>query len=222
MGVNLPARGGRTGKRSLRNAEGASWLDRQVSPSFLFLWGLVLAPALVLQELLWLKALQAALLVALAVGTGRIRSRGVLLGSAVFLVATVLINLLAPLGRLIARVGPLRVTDGALSTGLSKALTLLALTYLSRLCVRGDLALPGAAGRYLRLTFGYLNALLARRGGMAGRDLIGRIDGVLAAVLSGEEAAAASESRSGRTRPAGVAVAAALAGLLWLPLFWRI
>jgi hypothetical protein len=187
----------------------------------LFLWGLALAPALVLQQELWLKALQAAALVALALVTGRVRSRGVLVGSVVFLVVTVLVNLLSPLGRLIARLGPLRVTDGALSSGLGKALTLLALTYLSRLCVRGDLALPGAAGRYLRLTFRYLNALLARRRVMAGRDLIGRIDGALAAVLSEEDTAAVRESPPHRTKPAGVAAAAVLAGLLWLPVFWR-
>lgn len=213
---------GHSRRRHSRRAEGGAWLDSQVSPSFLFFWGLVLAPALVLQHELWLKGLQALLLVALALGTGRVRSRGILLGSLIFVASTVAVNLLSPLGRLIVRVGPLRVTEGALRSGLAKALTLVSLTYLSRLCVREGLTLPGRAGRYLRLTFRYLNALLAKKGAVfAGQDLVGRIDGLLAAVWRQEEQALPESGRAGRTTPAGMGLAAAMAGLLWFPALWR-
>jgi hypothetical protein len=213
--------GARGSETSHRRVEGASWLDGQFSPSFLFFWGLVLAPAVVLQDRLWLKAIQAAVLLALVAAAGRIHSRGFLPGSLLFVLATVGVNLLSPIGRLLLRLGPLQVTSGALAAGLRKALTLLALAYLSRLCVRRDLSLPGPAGRYLRLTFGYLNALLVRRPAMAGRDLIGRIDAVLQAVCGQEQGEREGVPRSNRTTAAGLAMMTAGAGLMWFPVVWR-
>lgn len=199
-----------------RRAEGASWLDSRVSPSFLFFWGLVLAPALVLQDLLWLKAAQAGLLVLLCIAAGRLRSPAMLLGSLLFVAATVSVNLLSPLGRLLLRLGPLRVTAGALEAGLRKALGLLGLAYLSRLCVRADLSVPGTAGRYLRLMFGYLNALLANRPALVGKDLIARIDETLGALYGLDSGRPAVAGPGGRTTPLAAILLATLAATAWL------
>jgi len=205
----------------VRRLEGASWLDSQVSPSFLFFWGLALAPSLALPNSVWEKALQAVCLAALALALGRFRSHRLLVASLVFAAFTVALNLLSPLGRVLARLGPVRVTEGALHVGLRKALTVLARSYLSRLCVRRDLSLPGAAGRYLRLTFGYLNALLAWRPKLTGAGLIGRIDAELAALMGRQRAMTGEPSRLGRTSFAGAALALAAACLIWLPAICR-
>jgi hypothetical protein len=223
MRVNKGGGGASAGNGpSHRNTGGASWLDGQVSPSFLLFWGLILTPSVVLQDHLWLKAAQAAILVLLALAAGRVRFPGALLGSFLFVVATVVINLLSPLGRLLVRLGPLRVTSGALTAGLRKALTVLALAYLSRLCVREDLRLPGPAGRYLRLTFGYLNALLVRRWAIVGRDLIGRIDNALEVVCRQEQEEQGGTSRANRTTPVGVAFMTGVAALMWFSALCRI
>ena len=134
-----------------------------MSPSFLFLFGLALSPSLWLQGHLAWKAAQALLFFALAAW---VRPRGwwrAGLASLVFLAATVAVNLAVPLGRVLWRVGPWRITQGALESGLAKGLTLVGLAYLSRFCVRPDLRLPGAAGRYVARTLFYLNRLLELR-----------------------------------------------------------
>jgi hypothetical protein len=142
--------------------EGDAWILKEVSPSFLFLYGLALSPSLWLQGRLGVKAVQALLLFALAVWVRPRRWWRSALASLVFVAATAAMNLAVPLGRVLARLGPVAVTEGALSSGLAKGLTLVGLAYLSRLCVRPGLTLPGAAGRYVARTFFYLNRLLER------------------------------------------------------------
>ena len=113
---------------------------------FLFFFGLALAPALWLQGRLAWKAAQALLFFALAAWArprGRWRAG---LASLIFLAVTVALNLAVPLGRVLWRVGPWKITQGALEAGLGKGLTLVGLAYLSRFCVRPELRLPGTVG----------------------------------------------------------------------------
>ena len=159
--------------------EGDAWILREVSPSFLFFFGLLLAPALWLQGRLAWKAAQALLFFALAVWA---RPRGwwrAGLASLVFLAATVAVNLAVPLGRVLWQVGPWRITQGALESGLAKGLTLVGLVYLSRFSVRPDLRLPGAAGRYVARTLFYLNRLLELRRTLSLSRLADSLDGAL-------------------------------------------
>jgi heptaprenyl diphosphate synthase len=58
----------------------------------------------------------------------------------------VFVNLLAPYGKVIIAIGPLRITEGSLFMGLEKAITLEALVMLSRACIKSDLRLPGTFG----------------------------------------------------------------------------
>jgi heptaprenyl diphosphate synthase len=61
--------------------------------------------------------------------------------------AIVFFNLLIPYGELLFSIGPLKITSGALMTGLRRAVTLEGLFMLSRFCVRSDLVLPGTFGK---------------------------------------------------------------------------
>jgi len=188
-------------------AEGDAWILRGVSPSFLFLYGLALSPSLWLQGHLAVKAGQALLLFALAAWVRPRRWWRSGLASLVFVAATAAMNLAVPLGRVMARLGPLAVTEGALSSGLAKGLTLVGLAYLSRLCVRPGLTLPGAAGRYVARTFSYLNRLLER--GLRPAGFADGLDRVLAELYEavppavGPEGPAAGGSAAGAARPPG-------------------
>jgi hypothetical protein len=164
--------------------EGEARLLREVPPSFLFFFGLALSPALWLQAHLAWKAAQALLFFALAAWA---RPRGwwrAGLASLVFLAATAAVNLAVPLGRVLWRVGPWSITQGALESGLAKGLTLVGLAYLSRFCVRPDLRLPGAAGRYVARTLFYLNRLLELRARLSLSRLADSMDAVLESLWS--------------------------------------
>jgi heptaprenyl diphosphate synthase len=82
----------------------------------------------------------------------------------VFLVmlGVVLGNLLVPYGKILAEWGPLQISQGALLTGLHRALTLEGLVLLSGTFIRADLRLPGAFGALLGESF-RLFALLRKR-----------------------------------------------------------
>ena len=91
----------------------------------------------------------------------------------------VLFNALLPYGRLIWRVGPVSLTEGALLQGVGKAATVEGLVMLSRITVSPRLRLPGRAGALLAEAFTLLNCLLEKKGTIHAKTFIGDIDRVL-------------------------------------------
>jgi len=164
--------------------EGDACFLWEVPPSFLFFFGLALSPALWLQGRLVCKAAQALLFFGLAAWARPRGSWRAGLASLVFLAVTVAVNLAVPLGRVLWRLGPWRITQGALESGLAKGLTLVGLVYLSRFCVRPDLRLPGTAGRYVARTLFYLNRLLESRRALSLSRLADSLDRVLESLWS--------------------------------------
>ncbi len=201
------------------SGEGGAWILREAPPSFLFVFGLLLSPALWLQSHLAWKGAQALLFFALAAWA---RPRGwwrAGLASLVFLAATVAVNLAVPLGRVLWRVGPWRITQGALESGLAKGLTLVGLAYLSRFCVRPDLRLPGTAGRYVARTLFYLNRLLELRARLSLARLADSLDAVLESLWSESPAREPVSARRARLSVAAFAVLAGLAAVNYGILF---
>jgi len=198
-----------------RIEEGDAWFQREVSPSVMFAAGLLLAPALLLQRSLEIKAVQLLLLFALAWRSDPARIARSAPGALLFLVLTVLVNLVTPLGRVLVRIGPLAVTEEALRAGLAKALTLVALIYLSRFFIRRSLVLPGALGRYVGRTFQYLNRLLELRSQIRLRHLVADLDRAFEEVYRRPLEPGAEQA--GRNTPWGLAL---LAGLLALNYGW--
>jgi hypothetical protein len=202
-----------------RIEEGDAWFQRGVSPSVLFAAGLLLAPALLLQRRLEVKAIQLLLLFALAWRADPARIARSALGTLLFLVVTVLVNLATPLGRVLARIGPLAVTEEALQAGLTKALTLVALIYLSRFFIRRSLVLPGAPGRYIGGTFQYLNRLLELRSRIRLRHLTADLDRAFEEVY--RQPLKPGAEPAGRNTPLGLALLAGLLALNYGWLLWR-
>jgi hypothetical protein len=199
--------------------EGDSWFDRQVSPSFLLITGLLLAPALILQKNLAVKAVQTGLFLGLAVLSVSAGRRRLIIGSSIFIVTTIVVNLLSPVGRVILQIGPLRITLGALYIGISKATTLASLLYVSRICVRPSVRLPGAFGRYISETFAYLGKLLARGERVSRHNLVHSLDEQFESILNGDGDQLAGLPKGGNT-VVGVLVLAMLLIANWGALFF--
>lgn len=94
----------------------------------------------------------------------RIRRRRVrILPSLIILVTVTVAALLSPAGRVLVRLGSFPITLGALETGLSRALTLVGMVFLSQYATSGEIKLPGAAGALLESVFNWFSALSAKK-----------------------------------------------------------
>jgi hypothetical protein len=175
------------------------WFARQVTPSFLLSTGLLLAPAIILQQNLAVKSVQAGLFLGLALLSVSVGKRRLVIGSCIFIATTIIVNLLTPAGRVILRIGLLRITLGALQVGISKATTLASLLYLSRICVRPSVRLPGVPGRYVSETFTYLGKLLARRERVSRHNLVQSLDEQFESIFESDDQQPAGLPRAGNT-----------------------
>ncbi|MDR2181643.1 MAG: Gx transporter family protein [Treponema sp.] len=117
--------------------------DASRLPYFIFICGFVSIFPFVFTGSLAAKAFLAALYMALAGFAGRkIR----ILPNFVLLLSVTALHCLRPLGEVLLMLGTWPLTQGALESGLIKALTLTGLVYLSRLTVKPELRFPGRAG----------------------------------------------------------------------------
>jgi hypothetical protein len=179
-----------------------------------------LAPAIILQQNLLVKAAQTALFLVLAVISISAGKRRLVIGSVVFMLTTIIVNLFSPAGRVVVQIGPFPVTRGALEVGISKATTLAGLLYLSRLCVRPSVRLPGVAGRYISETFGFLNQLLARRKQVARRNVVRRLDELFESVSRSQGQWSSAHPDRAQNTPLGVIAMVSLLIVNWGSLFF--
>jgi hypothetical protein len=189
--------------------------------------GLLLAPTIILQHDLAVKSVQTLLFLSfalLSVSTGK---RRLVVGSCILMATTIIVNLLSPVGRVIVRVGPLRITLGALHLGISKATTLASLLYVSRFCVRPSVRLPGVLGRYVAETFFYLSKLMAGGKRLTRNNLVQRLDEHFESILAtggGRSGSFPAEVHGvhGVNTPVGVIALALLLIVNWGALFFSI
>jgi hypothetical protein len=104
----------------------------------------------------------------------------------------VFVHLLAPYGKVLFAIGPLRVTRGSLLAGLEKAITLEGLLMLSRACVRGGLKLPGTVGSLLGESLRLLELMRERKGIITKRHFIAGIDRLMLELETADIDAAAN------------------------------
>jgi heptaprenyl diphosphate synthase len=135
----------------------------------------------------------------------------------------VFFNLLAPYGRVIASLGPFRITEGALLAGIHRAVTLEALVMLSRAAIRPGLRLPGILGEILGESFSIFGQIAERKITVHAGDISVGIDRLTLELSAG--AFAAPSPRSGDPVPGRPLTLPALAFLAlavllsWLLLF---
>ena len=124
-------------------------------------------------------------------------------------------NLLIPYGRVLFSFGPFKITSGALTAGIHRAVTFEALIMLSKLSIRQDLKIPGAFGDLLGESLRIFSAMMNRKFRITPKTFIADIDNLLLE-LNAEEIPA-PVARKQKTTPAGYAVLVIVIILSWLP-----
>jgi heptaprenyl diphosphate synthase len=97
-------------------------------------------------------------------------------------------NLLAPYGRVLAELGPFRLTEGSLLAGLRRAVTMEGLIMLSRAVVRPDLRFPGSFGALIGESFRVFERLGERKNRITRRRFFEALDELLLELSAEQEA----------------------------------
>ena len=126
----------------------------------------------------------------------------------------VLTNLLVPSGKVIARLGPLAVTQFALTEGIMKALTFEGLMLLSKATIMQGLKLPGKLGGIVGSAFLYYDRIIEYKGKVRASTLSADADAMMIRVWEEESLTAGGAARS--ENPAGPSPARAKTGNLIL------
>jgi hypothetical protein len=102
-----------------------------------------------------------------------------LAGKRVSLLATILVsagivaaNLLVPVGRVLAVLGPLKITEAALLDGIGKALVFEGLICVSKASILPGLRLPGRFGELVASAFVYYDRIVEYKGSVRAATLI--------------------------------------------------
>jgi heptaprenyl diphosphate synthase len=150
--------------------------DRVFSPGFLFVAGLVLMLIFLFTRSLKWQIIQFAAYTVLALLSGK---RLKPLFTLLVMAGIVAGNLLAPFGKVLCSLGPLRITEGALLSGLKRALTLEGLFILSAAFIRPGLRLPGFFGSLLARTFGIFSLMQEKKPHFKRGHIVEEIDNLL-------------------------------------------
>ncbi len=152
------------------------YLGKFLAPSFRFWAGLSLIPPYFMIDSLQAKFL----LVLLFALVAKLAGKKIRFMYFFFLITSItFFHLLTPMGRILAVIGPLKITGGALSTGIAKGLTLCGLVFLSLFSVTPSLKLPGKLGGLLARMFYYFEEILDGRKKISATNFIGSLDKVL-------------------------------------------
>jgi heptaprenyl diphosphate synthase len=124
-------------------------------------------------------------------------------------------NLAVPYGRVLFSVGELRITSGALTAGIHRAVTLQALVMLSRVTVRQDLKIPGTFGELLGESLRIFSFLMNKKFRITKKTLIMEIDNFLLEL--DEQEIPASDTHAQSTKPVGYVLLLIIIILSWTP-----
>ena len=123
-------------------------------------------------------------------------------GKKLSLVATVVVstgivaaNMLVPVGRVIAVLGPLKLTETALLDGFGKALVFEGLVHISKVSILPGLRLPGRFGSLVASAFVYYDRIVEYKGSIKPATLMADIDALMLAIWDGPPPESAREQR---------------------------
>ena len=134
-----------------------SWL---ISPSLLFAAVMLAFPAFLFQKNVMVLVGEATAFFFLALSRrGKLR----LLPSLLMIAGITFFSLFSPHGQVVARLGTLAITTGALETGLRRGVTLAGMVFLSQLAVSPQVGLPGRVGAFVVDMFGVLEQLVGKQ-----------------------------------------------------------
>jgi len=153
-----------------------SFCRNTFSPGELALAGLCMAPALLLNPGASSRIIQFLFFFFIAWLFGKKTSPLVTLS---VMAGIIFFNLIIPYGEVLFTLGPMKITEGALKTGVQRAVTLEGLFMLSRACVSSKLALPGAFGEIVGESFRIFSGLAEEKKSFNARNWTERLDELL-------------------------------------------
>jgi heptaprenyl diphosphate synthase len=183
-----------------------------ISAKALFIAGLLMIPALLFNPSTELRILQFLFFWLLIWSSGKKINVLLTILVIVFIVA---FNLIIPYGKVLFSFGGFKITSGALTAGIHRAVTFEALVMLSNFCIRKDMQLPGAFGKLLSDSFYIFSVMMNGKYRITGKNFIIDVDNMMME-LSTEELPEHDEEKQ-RTKPAGIAVLVIVVILSWLP-----
>jgi hypothetical protein len=207
---------------SRRAARREAW-EASFSPWTLAAAGAAISVAFLFQRSLPLRAA----MFACFLGAAWFSGKKISLSATLFVsLSIVLANLLAPVGKVLMRLGPLVVTQGALEDGIGKALIFEGLIYVSKASILPGLKLPGRFGALVASSFVYYDRIVEYKGGVrpahlvedADRLMLELWDEALASPLGSDRGSelAPEARRGGRAQEAALAAAALVSYALLL------
>jgi heptaprenyl diphosphate synthase len=186
--------------------------DKLFSARALFFSGLVIMPALLFNPSTEYRALQFIFFWFLLLFTGKKTNPFLTLITILFIIA---FNLIIPYGQILFAAGPVKITSGALKSGLHRAVTFMGLIMLSKASIRQDLKIPGAFGELLGESLRLFSVMMGKKYHLKIKNPIKVIDTLLLE-LSEDEFSANTEEQQ-KTKSAGYIILALIIFLSWLP-----
>jgi len=182
------------------------------SAKALFFSGLVIMPALLFNPSTEYRFLQFIFFWFLLLLTGK-KTRPFFTLITILFIMT--FNLIIPYGQVLFSAGPVKITSGALKSGLHRAVTFMGLIMLSKASIRQDLRMPGAFGELLGESLRLFSVMMGKNYRLKMKNPVKAIDTLLME-LSEEDLSETAEEPQ-RTKPAGYIILAIVIFISWLP-----
>lgn len=193
------------------------WMLSNVSAQLLFWAGMLTLPAYLLQDNLIIRLAQVVFFGALARVAGK-KLQWVYFIS--IIVTITIFHVIVPSGAVLAEIGGFRITQGALRTGVFKALTIVGMVFISLVAVRADLRLPGTLGALAGKIFWSFEQIMERRGELGVRHPFQSADMLLSdlyqELVSMDSSVAATAERKATALRSSFAGGAAVVGIMAL------
>jgi hypothetical protein len=178
----------------------------------LFFSGLVIMPALLFNPSAEYRLLQFIFFWLLLLFTGKKTNPFLTLITIIFITA---FNLIIPYGQVLFAAGPVKITSGALKSGLHRAVTFMGLIMLSKASIRQDLKIPGAFGELLGESLRLFSIMMGKKPRLKISNPIKTIDTLLMQLSEEDFSANTEEPR--KTKFAGYLILALIIIISWLP-----
>jgi heptaprenyl diphosphate synthase len=178
----------------------------------LFVSGLVMMPALLFNPSTEYRFLQFLFFWFLLLLTRKKTSPFITIITIFFIAA---FNLIIPYGQVLFAAGPLKITSGALNSGIHRAVTFMGLIMLSKASIRQDLKIPGAFGELLGESLRLFSVMMSKNYRLKIKNPIKLIDNLLMELSVDDFSEDTGEAQ--KTKPAGYIILAVVIILAWLP-----
>ena len=137
-------------------------------------------------------------------------------------------NLIIPYGRVLYSIGAFKITSGALTAGIHRAVTLAALVMLSKLTIRQDLKIPGMFGEILAEALRMFSVIMSRKYRINFKNFFTDIDNMMIDLGREQQAVSSEHLKENsmhsmkfqaqiKTRPVGYVIILLAVILSWLP-----